>query len=140
MPCRWDKCTLKIFPFFFANVSKLLLCWLHCPLDNILRKSNSIKSIFSSCSFNMSSDSVNVYGKHTVEVEPIPHYKTLTIVLKPIEGQISWNWQYLDCKRKWLSQCYFFRNELRLVIIFLFHYIKSFPLSACCQENRLWWC
>ena len=35
----------------------------------------------------MSIDSVNVYGKHTVEVEPIPHYRALTIVLKPIEGQ-----------------------------------------------------
>ena len=35
----------------------------------------------------MSIDSVNVYGKHTVEVEPILHYRALTIVLKPIEGQ-----------------------------------------------------
>ena len=132
---------LENLSFLFRKCIKIALVLAALFFIQHTPTSNSIKSIFSSCSFNMSSDSVNVYGKHTVEVEPILHYRALTIVLKP-----HWRAKFLEIGNTLIvivNSCHkaaFFRNELRFVIFFLFYYIKSFPLSGCLKENRLWWC
>ena len=124
MPCRWDECTLKIFPFFFCKYIKLLLCWLHCSLYNILRRVTQSNRYFLL---------VVLTWVVIVQMCMETHCRSRTnTTIWNLDNRIKTHWRakFLEIGNTLIvivNSCHkatFFRNELRFVI--LLHHM--FPL------------